>query len=143
MSTRKRITGRLLLDLNGSEVVKDLLYSHPELKQTGDAKDVDKRLRVVSFFARAKMLDMASAELDRILKDFPAEKERVQAKRKEFQKFVVARFVDLIELANKTGRHTWAQTRLATVPPNPGTRAVTSTSLPKCGSSSRQPAPCG
>lgn len=98
------------------EVVKDLLYSHPDLKQTGDAKDVDKRLRVVSFFARAKMLDMASAELDRLLKDFPAEKERIQAKRQDFQKLVVARFVDLIELASKTGRHTWAQTRLATVP---------------------------
>jgi dienelactone hydrolase len=100
------------------EVLKDLLYSHPDLKQTGDAKDVDKRFRVVSFFARAKMLDMASAELDRILKDFPAEKERVEAKRKEFRKFVVIQFLDLIELANKTGRHTWAQTRLAAVPPD-------------------------
>lgn len=98
------------------EVVKDLLYSHPDLKQTGDDTDVDKRLRVVSFFARAKMLDMASAELDRLQKDFPKEKERVEAKRKEFKKLVVARFLDLIELANKTGRHTWAQTRLATVP---------------------------
>ena len=100
------------------EVVKDLLYDHPDLKQTGDAaKDVDKRFRVVNFLIRAKMLDMAAAELNRIQQDFPDQKERVEARRKEFQKFVVAKFVDLIELANRTGRHTWAQTKLPTVPP--------------------------
>jgi predicted esterase len=97
-------------------VVKDLLYDHPDLKQTGDAKDVEKRYRVISFLIRAKMLDMAAAELSRLEKDFPAEKERVEGKRREFQKFVVTKFVDLIELANRTGRHSWAQTKLATVP---------------------------
>jgi predicted esterase len=99
------------------EVVKDLLYSHPDLKPTGDAaKDADKRFKAFSFFVRAKMFDMASAELDRIQKDFPAETERVKAKRQEYQKIVVAEFVDLIELANRTGRHNWARTKLPTVP---------------------------
>ncbi len=112
-----RWTAYFLTSEMDPEVVKDLLYNHSELKQTGDAKDVDKRFRVVNFFIRAKMLDMAAAELTRIEKDFPAEKERVAARRKEFQKFVVAQFVDLIELANRTGRHNWAQTKLPTVPP--------------------------
>ena len=98
------------------EVIKDLLYSHPLLKLNGDPKDVEKLFQVVNFFIRAQMLDMAAAELAHIEKDFPAERERVQAKRKEFQKFVVTKFVDLIELANRTGRHSWAQTKLMTVP---------------------------
>ena len=98
------------------EVVKDLLYNHPDLKQTGDAKDADKRFKVINFFIRAKMFDMASAELDRLLKDFPAEKERVQAKRQEFQKVVGVKFLELIELANKTGRHHWAQSKLPALP---------------------------
>jgi predicted esterase len=98
------------------EVVKDLLYNHPDLKQTGDDKDAEKRFRVISFLIRAQMFDMAAAELNRLEKDYPAEKERVAVRRKDFQKFVVARFIDLIELASRTGRHNWAQTKLPTVP---------------------------
>jgi hypothetical protein len=98
------------------DVVKRLLYNHPDLKLTGTAADAAKRFKVVAFLIQANMFDAAAAELDGIVRDFPAERERVDAKRAEFKRFVVSHFVDMIELANRTGRHRWAQLQLPNVP---------------------------
>lgn len=98
------------------EAVARLLYDHPDLKMTGAANDVDKRFKIVNFLIQASMYDRAAAELQTIAREFPDAGERLQAKRADFKKIVVARYMDMIELAQRTGRHRWAQMQLARVP---------------------------
>jgi hypothetical protein len=97
-------------------VVRDLLYKHASLKLKGDSSDVAKRLRVFRFLARAGWYDKGFEELNSILKDFPDQKDKIDAARESLQKLLTAQLVDLIQQAQRAGRHQWAQARLATFP---------------------------
>lgn len=66
----------------GLEVVKGLVSSHPEMKDSPEIKPeerVKRRYRYSDFFAQAGWLDESEAELKRILKEYPQEKNRVEA----------------------------------------------------------------
>jgi hypothetical protein len=98
------------------EEIRDLLYRHPELKLKGDSNDAAKRMRIVRFFIQAEMYDSALAELDRLERARPEEKEHADAARQNIQKILLGRLMDEIDLAHKVGRHQWAQDRLRTFP---------------------------
>jgi pimeloyl-ACP methyl ester carboxylesterase len=94
------------------ESVRGVLLSHPDLKLTGAKTDVAKRFRLFQFFVQAGWFDMAQAELDDIEKELPEEKTKITDARTQLKKAVLVEFVDLLELANKNGRHQWVQARL-------------------------------
>ncbi|HMC89075.1 MAG TPA: hypothetical protein VKI17_05990, partial [Gemmataceae bacterium] len=105
----------LLKELDPASI-RALLPSHPSMKKDGGKGDLEKRFTVFRFLIEAGFFDQAAAELDSIQKDFPEDKERVDAKREALRKLLLAQLVDLIEEAQKAGRHGWAQARLANFP---------------------------
>jgi acetyl esterase/lipase len=105
----------LTREFNPAEV-RQLLLNHPDLKMTGDSKDARKRMRLFYFFAQAGLYEEAAKELDGIQKDFPGEKERVDKARQDLQRALADQYLELIETANKSGRHLWAQAVLNRFP---------------------------
>jgi hypothetical protein len=98
------------------EAVRQTLLKHPDLRLKGTNEDVPKRFRIYSFMRQAGWYDKARTELDGILKDFPDQKDKVQASRENLNKLLTIQLLDLIEQAKKCGRHQWAQARLAAFP---------------------------
>ena len=94
----------------------NLLSSHPDLKRTGGKDDADKRFRIHRFLVEAGFYEAALAELDSILSDMPEQKDKVEKYRDSLRKLLTGQLLDLIELAQKIGRHQWAQGRLANFP---------------------------
>jgi hypothetical protein len=98
--------------------VRQLLLTHKDLQMKGDAGDARKRFRLFHFFVDAGWYDQANSELDGILKDFSSEKEHVDSARQDLQRVLAMEYLDLIEAANKSGRHLWAQAALVRFPRN-------------------------
>src|SRR5262249_39929047 len=92
-------------------IVRSLLLRHPDFKK-GDKEDAAKRFRLYRFLVRAGMYDQALAELDAIQAEIPGQKEQVETSREELKKLLAAKYVDLIEQAQRVGRHHWALSRV-------------------------------
>src|SRR5262249_13757456 len=100
----------------GPETVRELLSNHPDLKSKGDAGDFARRMRIYRFLAQAGWHGEADQELTAILKDFPAEKEKVDAARQELRKLEAVERWQAIERGHRAGRHDWVAKQLVQFP---------------------------
>ena len=90
-------------------IIRGLLLTHPNMKLKQDKDDAAKRFIAYRFLAEAGFYEAALAELDGILKDLPDQKEKAEKYRAELRRQVTGQLLDLVELAQKVGRHQWAQ----------------------------------
>lgn len=100
----------------GPEVLRHLLETHPDLKLRGDAGDATRRMRVFRFFTQAGYYAEAEAELNQIVKDFPAQKYKAEEARTGLQKLRAAALSEDIRRAHDAGRHEAARKLLAAFP---------------------------
>jgi hypothetical protein len=101
------------------ETVIGLLRNSKELAES--PKDpppqaVAKRIRICDFLAQAGWLDHAERELDRLLKDFPDQKERVAAARGQLDRARARDEWEEVKNWYQAGRHEAARRRLADFP---------------------------
>jgi dienelactone hydrolase len=99
-----------------ADSIHNLLTSHPDLKLNGGKDDAGKRFRIHRFLFEAGFYEAALAELDKIAADMPEQKDKVEKQRGSLRKILAGQLLDLVELAQKVGRHQWAQARLANFP---------------------------
>jgi hypothetical protein len=103
----------------GPDQVRDLLAVHPRLNEPpklSAEERAKRRFMLIEFLVGAGWLDTAGLELDRLLKDFPNEKERVEAARAGLKKLQLVQLAGAIEKAAAAGRHQWVQKQLADFP---------------------------
>jgi pimeloyl-ACP methyl ester carboxylesterase len=100
----------------GPDAVVGLLHSHPDLKEKAGAVDPEKRMKVFRFLLQAGWHNAAEQELNRLLTDAPAEKDRVETARGILQQQRCQELLDDLEAGHKAGRHAWTQKQLANFP---------------------------
>jgi pimeloyl-ACP methyl ester carboxylesterase len=100
----------------GPEVVRQLLYSHPDLRERAGEVDPLKRTKIVRFLIQAGFYDAAEAELDQWLKDSTKDQEKIEALKQHLQKQRGQELLDDIERCHKAGQHLMAQKLLAKFP---------------------------
>jgi predicted esterase len=100
------------------EMVRALLYKHPDLQLKSDSEDANRRFRVYRFLAQAGWFAAAEKELDAIAKDFPEQKEKVETARDALKKLWAAEACDEVLRGHQAGRHVWAQEQVARFPLN-------------------------
>jgi dienelactone hydrolase len=100
----------------GHEAIADYLANHRLFKLKGDKEDAMRRLKYCTFLVQAGWLDLAEKELAAVAKEFPDEKEKVEARLAYIKETRLARLVDDIELAARGGRHLWVQKQTADFP---------------------------
>jgi predicted esterase len=93
-----------------------LLHDHPDYRSPSAAHDFNKRFRIFRFLREAGWEERARVELETLAREFPDQKDKIEAARESFQKELTAGRVDQVELAEKAGRHDWAQANLASLP---------------------------
>lgn len=98
------------------EVVRTLLYNHPDLKEQGNKGDVARRLRIYRFFTQAGWYKQAAEELDNFARVFPDEKEKLNDAREHLKGLTALETINRIEQAHKTGQHALAQKLLTAFP---------------------------
>jgi predicted esterase len=92
----------------GPATVQSLLASHAdfqEKKNQPSEKRASMRLRKADFFAQAGFLDLADKELDRLVSDFPDQKERIDAARKALVKLRSGERIEDIKRRRLAGQH--------------------------------------
>ncbi|HEY8503960.1 MAG TPA: hypothetical protein VIL46_05220, partial [Gemmataceae bacterium] len=100
----------------GPELVQRLLAVHPELKEKDGQVEPEKRMMKFRFYMQAGWYTVANAELDRLLKDAPQEKERVEQARKQLRLLMAEELLTATERARAAGQHRLAQQLLARFP---------------------------
>lgn len=107
--------------------VLELLRASPSLtpkKEDTPPQLVAKRLRICDFLAQAGWYDHAAKELDAVLKDFPAQKERVASARGMLDKLRLREEWELIKNWYQAGRFEGVRKRLAAFPAERGSDRV-------------------
>jgi predicted esterase len=99
----------------GPEMVRSLAEQHPDVREEAGKPDPEKRIKLFRFLAQSGWLDEAGKELDRLLKDMPGEKKRVDDARASLNALYADRVLEEAERARRAGRHEWAQKALAEV----------------------------
>jgi hypothetical protein len=103
----------------GLDTVRKLLDSHPDLREKkDDPPDIEKRMKRFRFLMQATWLLAAEEELNRALKDLPAEKERIERSRMILRQAQIQAVWDEAQNAYKIGRYTAVRTLLARLPLN-------------------------
>ncbi len=108
----------------GIDEVRELLENHPELQLKKDKGDVERRFKIARFLKQAGQATpypagwylQAEQELDKLLKDVPAEKQRVTEMREQIKGLKLQQAVEDLEHAEKAHRHGWLQKQLAAFP---------------------------
>jgi pimeloyl-ACP methyl ester carboxylesterase len=100
----------------GLNTVQSLLSTSPELKLHGDQTDVARHFRIYRFLAQAGWYEAAEEELAKIVKEFPGEKNKVDAAREDMKKVQNVQLYEDIQLAHQAGRHAWVQQHLVEFP---------------------------
>jgi hypothetical protein len=113
----------------GPDVVRKLLYAHPELMETSGNwlyrlmhlgkrpwADAGKRARIIRFLIQAEWLAEAEEEIDRLALDLPGESKRAEDLREEVRTLQIEKTITEIEQAKEGGRHGFAQSALKTLP---------------------------
>jgi hypothetical protein len=100
----------------GPEVVRELLYSHPDLKEKPGEVDSLKRTKIVRFLIQAGFYDAARDELDLWLKDGAKDKEKIDSLRKTLQRQRGQEIYDDIVHCSEAAQHLRAQKLLAAFP---------------------------
>lgn len=100
----------------GPDVVRQLLYSHPDLKERPGQADPVKREKLVRFLRQAGFYDTAEQELEQWVKDDPTAKDKVAAERTLLNQLRASELADQIDRAFKVGQHQWVQKHLQNFP---------------------------
>jgi pimeloyl-ACP methyl ester carboxylesterase len=100
----------------GPDMVQKLLATHPDTEDKGQTGDAIRRWRRFRFFVQAGWYDTAQKELDGIRKNRPDQKDKIEQAQTHLQSLRAQRLYDDIDLANRAGRHRWAQQQLADFP---------------------------
>jgi hypothetical protein len=103
----------------GPEVVRDLLSNHKDFaddKKLDDEKRIDRRFKIYHFLTQAEWLPQAAQELDQILKDFSAAKERVDEARKNLKSLMAVQLYDDLKRAHDAGQYEWVKKHFADLP---------------------------
>lgn len=100
----------------GAETVRQLLYSHQDLREKVGEVDPLKRTKIVKFLIQAGFYDAAREELDLWLKDGPKDKEKIDSLRQALQRQRGQEIYDDIENYSKAGQHMRAQKLLGGFP---------------------------
>jgi hypothetical protein len=98
--------------------VHALLLKHPAFQEAKKppAAVVAQRMRLCDFFAQAGWYAHAEKELDRLLKDYPDQKTRVNATREALQRLRLNESWEEIKRWHNAGRHEAVRKRLAEFP---------------------------
>src|SRR5579885_1804936 len=91
----------------GLQQVRNLLGSHKDFDEPrglAEATVVDRRLKAFQFFAHAGWHDEAERELDRLLHDYPGQKDRVQKARDSLKRLRTLKLYDELKRAHAAGR---------------------------------------
>jgi hypothetical protein len=99
--------------------VHALLGTHPDFLETGkltQAQIVTRRMRRIDFYGQAGWFDLARKELDRLLKDIPEQKERVQAAHLALTRLEARDRLEEIKRWQQGGRHLAVRKALADFP---------------------------
>lgn len=92
----------------GPDQVRALFGQHKDLKEARElapAEVVNRRFRLFHFFVAAGWLDEAEYDLNRILNDFPDQKDKVEEARKVLQRLQALQLYDELKLAHHAGQH--------------------------------------
>jgi len=100
----------------GPELVLKLLSTHPDLMDISNKPDVERRAKVVRFLIQANWLNEADQQIDRLLKDMPAEEKKVDELRVAIREARLESSLTELERAKDSGRHGFAQATLKTLP---------------------------
>jgi hypothetical protein len=103
----------------GQSKVRELLSFHKDLKDDtalDDEKRITRRFKIYRFLIEAEWLRDAEEELDRIQKDFPKAKERVDEARKNLKGLQALQLYDDIKRAHDAGQYQWVKERFAKLP---------------------------
>src|SRR5262249_55962994 len=100
----------------GPDVVRQLLYSYPDLKERAGEADPVKREKIVRFLRQATFYEAAEQELDQWLKDAPDQKQRIEDERKHVRRLRAAELTDSLERASKAGQHLWVAKQIVDFP---------------------------
>ncbi|MBY0523105.1 MAG: hypothetical protein K2R98_06885 [Gemmataceae bacterium] len=100
----------------GPDVVRQLLHSHPDLKEKEGRADPLKRQRVFRFLKQVGWYEHAELELDDWLKDAPAQKAKIDEFRNSLQSLKADQLLVEIDRAYKAGRHDWAREKIEKFP---------------------------
>ncbi len=103
----------------GLDTVRTLLAKHPDFQEPPDLAPearLGRRFRYYKFFLRAGWYDHAEQELDRILRDYPKEKVKVDAEREILRKLQTQLFHEKLTQAMAAGRYRWVHEHLGDLP---------------------------
>jgi dienelactone hydrolase len=100
----------------GPEQVLRLLGTAPDFKESRDMKEEDRagrRLKVAQFLLQAGWAGEARAELERLARDLPSQKDRAEAGLEAIKKVRAMELADDFKLAYRAGQFAWLQKQLA------------------------------
>ncbi|VTS05828.1 carboxylesterase family protein [Tuwongella immobilis] len=100
----------------GPEFILPLLKTHPDLAEPDGKANPEKRIKLFRFFLQATWYDLAQKELERLAKDAPDAKDRVEEGQKLLAQAIAERYVEEIEAAKLGGRHRVAQQLINQLP---------------------------
>ncbi|MCE9534237.1 MAG: hypothetical protein K8T89_24420, partial [Planctomycetes bacterium] len=100
----------------GPELVRRLLSTHPDFIEKDGKADVGKRAKLIRFLIQAEWLNEAEEEVDRLIKDLPAESKRAEELRDDIKEVRLEQSMVEIERARAGGRHGFAQSTLKRLP---------------------------
>ena len=116
ISNTHRWTSHYLTKELGSELVRRLLSTHPDLIENKSGPDVGKRAKLIKFLIQADWLNEAEEEVERLIKDIPAETKRAEEFRTEIREARTDKMLAELERAKESGRHGVAQGLLKRLP---------------------------
>jgi enterochelin esterase-like enzyme len=102
----------------GPETVRELLSHHKDFKddkKLDEEARISRRFKIYQFLVQGEWLNEAGNELDQILKDYPAAKERVEEGRKAVKSLKAIQLYDDIKRAHDAGQYAWVKKRFADV----------------------------
>ncbi|WP_157369453.1 hypothetical protein [Zavarzinella formosa] len=114
-SESHRLQSYFLLKEFSADRIRAFLQNHPDLDDR-DKPDAAKRERLIHFWIQADWLDEAEKDIEKFIKDFPADKERLEKIRAEIGLTRVEKLLTEAERAKESGRHRFAMKTLADFP---------------------------
>jgi dienelactone hydrolase len=99
----------------GPDLAVRLLSMHKDMKDSNGLTEdqrADRRFQIFNFLVQGGWMEASEKELERIKRDFPGQKEKVETAAAGIKKLVLLDRWDEIKLAHAAGRHTAAQKML-------------------------------
>lgn len=100
----------------GPDTVRNLLHSHPDLREKEGRADPAKRTKIFRFLKQAEMYDAAEQELNEWLRESPGARAKVDELRASLQNVRVEQLLVDYERAFQAGRHEWLRAKLDNFP---------------------------